>query len=246
MWTTIEDDPRGLHGVTFKVMPGEMLGVAAISGNGQQELGETLLGMVKSKSGTILLEGEDIKGWSVSRILKSGVSYISEDPISMAMVPDMRVDENLVLGELDNYNNGGGWLDLVGIRERITNALKTFPLQLAPHYMPVNQLSGGNVQRVILAREIELTRHARTTPKVLMAYYPTRGLDVITAEATRKLILEYRDRGGAIILISEDLEELLSLSNNIMVMFQGNIVGEFPTEAAAIQEIGMLMTGTNK
>ena len=246
VWTTIEDDPRGLHGVTFKVMPGEMLGVAAISGNGQQELGETLLGMVKSKSGTILLEGEDIKGWSVSRILKSGVSYISEDPISMAMVPDMRVDENLVLGELDNYNNGGGWLDLVGIRERITNALKTFPLQLAPHYMPVNQLSGGNVQRVILAREIELTRHAGTTPKVLMAYYPTRGLDVITAEATRKLILEYRDRGGAIILISEDLEELLSLSNNIMVMFQGNIVGEFPTEAASIQEIGMLMTGTNK
>ena len=246
VWTTIEDDPRGLHGVTFKVMPGEMLGVAAISGNGQQELGETLLGMVKSKSGTILLEGEDIKGWSVSSILESGVSYISEDPISMAMVPDMRVDENLVLGELDNYNNGGGWLDLVGIRERITNALKTFPLQLAPHYMPVNQLSGGNVQRVILAREIELTRHAGTTPKVLMAYYPTRGLDVITAEATRKLILEYRDRGGAIILISEDLEELLSLSNNIMVMFQGNIVGEFHTEAASIQEIGMLMTGTNE
>ena len=102
------------------------------------------------------------------------------------------------------------------------------------------------MQRVILAREIELTRHARITPKVLMAYYPTRGLDVITAEATRKLILEYRDRGGAIILISEDLEELLSLSNNIMVMFQGNIVGEFPTEAASIQEIGMLMTGTNK
>ena len=246
VWTTIEDDPRGLHGVTFKVMPGEMLGVAGISGNGQQELGETLLGMVKRKSGTILIEGEDIKGWSVSSILESGVSYISEDPISMAMVPDMRVDENLVLGELDNYNNGGVWLDLGGIRERITNALKTFPLQLAPHYMPVNQLSGGNVQRVILAREIELTRHARITPKVLMAYYPTRGLDVITAEATRKLILEYRDRGGAIILISEDLEELLSLSNNIMVMFQGNIVGEFPTEAASIQEIGMLMTGTNK
>jgi len=235
-----------LHGVNFKVMPGEMLGVAGISGNGQQELGETLLGMIKSKSGSIFLEGEDIKGWSVSNILEAGVSYVSEDPITMAMVPDMRVDENLVLGELDNYSNGGVWLDLGGIREKITTALRNFPLRLAPHDMPVDKLSGGNVQRVILAREIELTRQAGTTPKVLMAYYPTRGLDVITAEATRKLMMDYRDRGGAIVLVSEDLDELLSLSDHMMVMFEGNIVGEFPTEAASIQEIGMLMTGTNE
>ncbi len=246
VWTTEATDPRGLHGVNFKVMPGEMLGVAGISGNGQQELGETLLGMIKSKSGSIFLEGEDIKGWSVSNILEAGVSYVSEDPITMAMVPDMRVDENLVLGELDNYSNGGVWLDLGGIREKITTALRNFPLRLAPHDMPVDKLSGGNVQRVILAREIELTRQAGTTPKVLMAYYPTRGLDVITAEATRKLMMDYRDRGGAIVLVSEDLDELLSLSDHMMVMFEGNIVGEFPTEAASIQEIGMLMTGTNE
>lgn len=246
VWTTEAADPRGLHAINFKVMPGEMLGVAGISGNGQQELGETLLGMIKSKSGSIFLEGEDIKGWSVSSILEAGVSYVSEDPITMAMIPDMRVDENLVLGELDNYSNGGIWLDLGGIREKITSALKNFPLRLAPHHMPVDKLSGGNVQRVILAREIELTRQAGTTPKVLMAYYPTRGLDVITAEATRKLMLDYRDRGGAIVLVSEDLDELMSLSDHMMVMFQGNIVGEFPTESASIQEIGMLMTGTNE
>jgi simple sugar transport system ATP-binding protein len=227
-------------------MPGKILGVAAISGNGQQELGETLLGLVKSKSGTILIGGEDIKGWSVSSILESGVSYVSEDPITMGMVPDMRVDENLVLGELDKYSIGRIWLDLGDIRERITNALKNFPLQLAPQDMSVDKLSGGNVQRVILAREIELTRQAATTPKVLMAYYPTRGLDVITAEATRKLMLEYRERGGAIVLVSEDLDELLSLSDHMMVMFQGNIVGEFPTEGASIREIGMLMTGSTE
>ena len=246
VWTSEASDPRGLHAINFKVMPGEMLGVAGISGNGQQELGETLLGMIKQRSGSIFLAGEDVKGWSVSNILEAGVSYVSEDPITMAMVPEMRVDENLVLGELSNYGNGGIWLDLAGIREKISSALIGFPLRLAPHDMRVDKLSGGNVQRVILAREMELTRDAAVAPKVLMAYYPTRGLDVINAEATRRLMLDFRDRGGAIVLVSEDLDELLSLSDHMMVMFQGNIVGEFPTEAASVQEIGMLMTGTTE
>ena len=88
-----------------------------------------------------------------------------------------------------------------------------------------------------------MTRQSATTPKVLMAYYPTRGLDVVTAEATRRLMMDYRDRGGAIVLVSEDLDELMALSDKMMVMFQGNIVGTFPTEMASVQQIGMLMTG---
>ncbi len=243
VWTSNPDDPRGLHAVSFNVMPGQMLGVAGISGNGQQELGETLMGMVRNTSGTISLLGEDVKGWSVAKILDAGVSYITEDPINMAMVPEMRVDENLVLGELADYSNGGFWLDLGSIRVKIAAALSKFPLQLAGHDMRVDKLSGGNVQKVSLARELELTRQAGTTPKVLMAYYPTRGLDVVTAETPRRLMLDYRDRGGAIVLVSEDLDELLALSDHMVVMFQGNIVGEFPTESASVQEIGMLMTG---
>ena len=112
--------------------------------------------------------------------------------------------------------------------------------------MRVDKLSGGNVQKVSLAREMELTRQSATAPKVLMAYYPTRGLDVVTAESTRRLMMDYRDRGGAIVLISEDLDELLALSDHMVVMFQGRIVGEFPTESASIQEIGRLMTGQNE
>ena len=243
VWTSDGNDPRGLNGVSFSVLPGQMLGVAGISGNGQQELGETLLGMVRYSSGNIFLSGEDVKGWPVADILDAGASYVTEDPIIMATVPDMRVDENLVLGELDSYSNGQVWLDITGIRERITSALSKFPLQLAGHHMRVDKLSGGNVQRVILAREMQLTRQAATTPKVLMAYYPTRGLDVVTAEATRRLMMDYRDRGGAIVLVSEDLDELMALSDNMVVMFQGNIVGAFPTETASIQQIGMLMTG---
>ena len=134
-------------------------------------------------------------------------------------------------------------MDIASIREKIAAALSKFPLQLAGHQMRLDKLSGGNVQRVILAREMELTRRAGSTPKVLMAYYPTRGLDVVTAEATRRLMMDYRDRGGAIVLVSEDLDELLALSDHMVVMFQGNIVGQFPTETASIQEIGMLMTG---
>ena len=243
IWTSTADDPRGLHGVSFSVMPGQMLGVAGISGNGQQELGEVLMGMVKSTSGNISISGEDVRGWSVARILEAGVSYITEDPISMAMVPEMRVDENLVLGELADYGNGGVWLDIGSIREKIAAALNKFPLQLAAHDLRVDKLSGGNIQKVSLAREMELTRQAGSTPKVLMAYYPTRGLDVVTAESTRRLMMDYRDRGGAIVLVSEDLDELLALTDHMVVMFQGNIVGKFPTESASIQEIGMLMTG---
>jgi len=246
VWTSEANDPRGLHGVSFQVMPGHMLGVAGISGNGQQELGETLFGMVKSKSGGIFLAGQSVKGWPVSAILEAGVSYITEDPINMATVPEMRVDENLVLGELDNYDGGGIWLNMVQVRRKIADALAEFPLALAPHETRLDKLSGGNVQRVILAREMELTREVAKSPKVLMAYYPTRGLDVVNAEATRRLLMAYRDRGGAIVLISEDLDELLALSDNMVVMFQGNIVGRFPTESASVREIGMLMTGQNE
>lgn len=246
VWTSDANDPRGLHGVSFQVMPGHMLGVAGISGNGQQELGETLLGMVKSKSGGIFLAGKSVKGWSVSSILKAGVSYITEDPINMATVPEMRVDENLVLGELDNYDSSGVWLNMARVRRKVADALGEFPLALAPHETRVDKLSGGNVQRVILARELELTREVAKSPKVLMAYYPTRGLDVVNAKATRRLLMAYRDRGGAIVLISEDLDELLALSDNMVVMFQGSIVGRFPTESASVREIGMLMTGQNE
>ncbi|MEC9447174.1 MAG: ATP-binding cassette domain-containing protein, partial [Chloroflexota bacterium] len=131
VWTSEGNDPRGLNGISFSVLPGQMLGVAGISGNGQQELGETLLGMVGYSSGNIFLSGQDVKGWSVADVLNAGVSYVTEDPILMATVPDMRVDENLVLGELDTYSNGQVWLDITGIRERITSALSKFPLQLA-------------------------------------------------------------------------------------------------------------------
>ena len=230
-------DSRGLHDINFHVMPGEILGVAGVSGNGQQELGEVLLGLCRNRGGSILLFGEDISRWSVSRILDASVGYIPEDAMGMAVVPQMRVDENLVLGGLHSYGNPGLWLGWGGIRESLRHTFSDFPLTLAGPDALVSELSGGNVQRVVLAREL-----ARF-PKVLMAYNPTRGLDVLTAGATRRLLLECREQGGAIVLVSEDLDELLALSDNLVVMYQGRIVGNFQSNSASVHEIGLLMTG---
>ena len=237
VWTAEKNDPRGLHGVSFHVMPGEILGIAGISGNGQQQLGEVLLGLQRRRSGSVYLFGEDASGRSIASMLDAGVAYIPEDVLGMAMVPTMKVEENLVLGELQKYGNGGIWLDRKGMRRQVDSTLSRFPLKLAPLDTRVEHLSGGNIQRVVLARELVMS------PKVLMAYYPTRGLDVLTAETTRGLLMECRDDGGAIVLVSEDLEELFALSDRLVVMYQGNIVGEFQPESASLHEIGLLMTG---
>ena len=240
IWTTDINDPRGLHGVSFHVMPGEILGVAGVSGNGQQQLGEVLLGLQRRRSGAVLLFGQDVAGRSISSILDAGVAYIPEDVLGMAMVPDMRVEENLLLGELHKNGNSGIWLDRKGMRRQVDATLSGFPLKLAPLETRIEHLSGGNIQRVVLAREMAMA------PKVLMAYYPTRGLDVLTAETTRGLLMECREEGGAIVLVSEDLEELFALSDRLVVMYQGNIVGEFQPESASLHEIGLLMTGNHK
>lgn len=230
-------DSRGLHNVSFDVMPGEILGMAGVSGNGQQELGDVLLGLRSINTGGVFLSGRDTRRWPVSRILDAGVGYIPEDALAMAVVSQMQVDENLVMGELHKSGNGGFWLDKRDIRERTNRILSECPLKVASADARVEELSGGNVQRVVLARE--LTRN----PRVLMAYYPTRGLDVLTAEATRRLIMDCREQGGAVVLISEDLDELLALSDRLVVMYQGRIAGHFDPKTASVHEIGLLMTG---
>ena len=237
VWTGQSGDSKGLHGAGFHVMPGEILGVAGVSGNGQEELGEVLLGLRRKRRGSVFLSGEDVGPWPVSRILDAGVGYIPEDALGMAVVPDMQVEENMVLGELHNYGSGGVWLDWGSIRSRMKRALADFPLTLARPDARVEQLSGGNIQRVVLARELV------RSPKTLLAYYPTRGLDVLTAEATRRLLMDCRERGGAVVLVSEDLDELFALSDRLVVMYQGEVVGEFNPKDASVHDIGLLMTG---
>ena len=228
---------RRLDSVSFSVRQGEILGVAGVAGNGQRSLGEALLGLEQVTGGSILVSGEDIKGETTAGVLRRHVAVIPEDPFADAMVPEMRVDENLMLAGLSRGKGGGFWLSRRKITRDAEEIRSAFPLQLADPDARVRRLSGGNVQRVLLAGEL------RQTALVLLAYYPTRGLDVLSAESTRRLLLQQRDAGSAVVLISEDLDELLALSDRLVVMYRGAIVGEFDSGDASVREIGLLMTG---
>ncbi len=235
--TTAETGDRKLDHVSFQVRQGEILGVAGVAGNGQRLLGDVLLGLRPISAGEILLHGERFNGHQPSDALARGVSVICEDPLADAMVAGMRVDENLLLSGLARGQGNGIWLNRRSIAEGAEEVRAEFPLQMADSTSQVRHLSGGNIQRVMLAGE--LCRGA----SVFLAYYPTRGLDVLSAESTRKLLLAQRDRGAATVLVSEDLDELLALSDRLMVMFRGSVVGEFTPSDASLQEIGLLMTG---
>ena len=228
---------RGLTEVSFAVRRGEILGIAGVAGNGQRALGEALLGLEPVRGGSILLFGETLQKHTVAEILRRGVSVIPEDPLADAIVPEMRVDENLLLAGLGRGRRERFWLDRKSVAVSAEAVRARFPLPLADSDAPVRRLSGGNIQRVLLAGEL-----GQGAP-VLLAYYPTRGLDVLSAESTRRLLLEQRDAGVAIALVSEDLDELLALSDRLMVMYRGCIVGEFSAQDASLQQIGLLMTG---
>ncbi len=235
--TTAETGDRKLDHVSFHVRQGEILGVAGVAGNGQRLLGDVLLGLQPISAGEILLRGEQLNGHQPSNALARGVSVICEDPLADAMVAGMRVDENLLLSGLARGQGNGIWLNRRSIADEAAEVRADFPLQMADSTSQVRNLSGGNIQRVMLAGE--LCRGA----SVFLAYYPTRGLDVLSAQSTRRLLLAQRDRGAATVLVSEDLDELLALSDQLIVMFRGSVVGEFTPSDASLQEIGLLMTG---
>ena len=228
---------QGLNSVGFSVCQGEILGVAGVAGNGQRALGEALLGLDPVRGGNILLFGESLRRHTAAHALRSGVSVIPEDPFADAMVSEMRVDENLMLAGLAKGRKSSFWLDRRNVSAAAEAMSTGFPLPLARQDTRVRHLSGGNVQRVLLAGELG------QGAKVLLAYYPTRGLDVLSAESTRRLLLEQREAGTATVLVSEDLDELLTLSDRLIVMYRGSVAGEFATDEAQIHEIGLLMTG---
>ena len=235
--TAGESGDRRLDGVSFEVRRGEILGIAGVAGNGQRLLGETVLGLRPLAAGELRIHGEPLAGHGPAEALSRGLSIICEDPLADAMVAGMRVDENLLLSGLARGQVHGFWLARSDIAEGAAQVRQAFPLSVADSSAQVRHLSGGNIQRVMLAGE--LGREAR----VLLAYYPTRGLDILSAESTRRLILQQAESGTAVVLVSEDLDELMTLSHRLLVMFRGRIVGEFNAAESSTREIGLLMTG---
>jgi simple sugar transport system ATP-binding protein len=228
-----------LRDIDLAVREGEIVGVAGVSGNGQKELGDLILGLRSPSGGAKLLRGEDASGWSIGRVRRSGVAFVPEDPLGMAAVPGMSVRENLALGTGLRYARGAV-VDWRRLESDMAGSFRRLGFPLPAMDVPIRSLSGGNLQRVVVARELA------HDPQLIIALYPTRGLDVMSAVSVRKLLGAVRDSGNGILLISEDLEELREMSDRLLVMFGGAIAGEFGRGDWSAEAVGHLMTGSGR
>jgi simple sugar transport system ATP-binding protein len=229
----------GLAAIDLVVRPHEIVGVAGVAGNGQRELGDAILGLEPCATGVKLLDGENVTRWPVARIRAAGVVFIPEDALGMAAVGELTILENVALGDTRKYaRHGGLTLDWAATQADLDRSLGRLGVTVPSATTRIGTLSGGNVQRVILAREL-----ARE-PRLIVAFYPTRGLDVRSALAARQLLVAARDAGVGVLLISEDLGELFGLSDRLVVLFRGRIAGEGRPGSISVAEVGHLMTGT--
>jgi ABC-type uncharacterized transport system ATPase subunit len=241
---TVEDlhvfDDRDLEtckGVSLTVRAGEIVGLAGVDGNGQSELVDAIAGLRKPAAGRIMLAGKDVTGASTRDALDAGLGHIPEDRQRRGLVLDFSLAENLALHDYRKPpDSNHGLLFPRRLIERAKLLLKEFDIRGGQPETPAASLSGGNQQKVVIAREVS------GDPNVLVAGQPTRGLDVGAIEFVHRRLVEERDEGRAILLVSFELEEILSLSDRILVMYEGRIVGEY-TPAATEEELGLAMTG---
>jgi ABC-type uncharacterized transport system ATPase subunit len=225
--------------IDLEIFPGEIVGIAGVSGNGQKELGDVILGMTKCVAGTKKLYGKDVTNHSIQRMRKSGIGFVPENPLTMAAAPFMTVLENMALTSTWRYARQGGLrMDWEAVKTDAAETMARLGFSL-PLYVPTRSLSGGNLQRMVVVRE--LTHE----PRLIIASYLTRGLDVQSTIAAHTALIQARENRAGVLLISESLEELFKLSDRLVVLYAGRIVGTFMPEETDIYEIGHLMTGSN-
>ena len=227
-----------LNGIGLQVRAREILGVAGVEGNGQKELAEAIIGLRKPAGGTIRLAGADITGWPVADIRNAGVAYIPEDRHEQGLVLDMTVWENAVLGREDDapFSGRTGFLSIQKIKDMAKRLVKLFDVRTRSINVNASTLSGGNQQKLVLARELD------TSPKLLIASQPTRGLDVGAIEFVWRQILNQKEEGRAVLLISAELDEIYALSDRIVTLYEGRITGEYAPDAPP-EELGVGMLG---
>jgi simple sugar transport system ATP-binding protein len=236
---TVVDD-RGIekvHEIGFEVRAGEIVGIAGVDGNGQTELIDAITGLRKPAAGRVRIAGRDVTGENAKHCLDAGLGHIPEDRQRRGLVLDFSLAENLALHDYDHPPSSRfGWLYPRRLVERAATLIREFDVRGGGPQTLAGGLSGGNQQKVILAREID------RNPKVLIAAQPTRGLDVGAIEFVHRRLVGERDEGRAVLLVSLELEEILSLSDRILVIYEGRIVGEFPPGVSE-EELGVAMTG---
>jgi len=228
---------QALTNINLDVQAGEILGIAGVGGNGQKELAETLCGVRVCAKGSIQLEGKELNGHSPAEFTRAGVGRIPEDRHE-GMVADLSVKDNLALEHLTEFARKGV-LDHKAIRQQSEDLIRKFQIKAKPGD-PIRTLSGGNMQKVLLARVLS------RNPKAVIVPQPTRGLDVGATDYVRQQLLEQKERGAAVLLISEDLDEILALSDRIAVIYEGEIVGILPAAEATPERLGLLMSGAVK
>jgi simple sugar transport system ATP-binding protein len=237
------DGGRPLSGVALSVRAGEIVGIAGIEGNGQTELIEALAGLIDPSQvgGEVLFEGQAITNKTARARKEIGIAHIPEDRHRRGLLLDSSLAENAILGV--HYrkpavrHDGGVLLDEPGIRSRAGQIIRDFDVRPPNSELPARALSGGNQQKLIIGREFELP------PKLLLVSQPTRGVDIGAIEFIHRKLVDLRDSGCAILLVSAELEEVTALADRLMVMYHGRIVGEVDPSQATKEEIGLMMTG---
>ena len=233
-------DERGIEkvcGVSFSVRAGEIVGIAGVDGNGQTELIDAITGLRRSQSGAVKVAGRECLHATPRDMLDRGVGHIPEDRQRRGLVLEFSIAENIALHDYAKPPDAKwGWLFPARMVQRARTLIREFDVRGGGPTTRAGGLSGGNQQKVVLAREID------RDPRVLIAAQPTRGLDVGAIEFVHRRLIEERDEGRAILLVSLELDEVLSLSDRVLVMFEGEIAGEFPPTASE-EELGIAMTG---
>ncbi|MDA8266674.1 MAG: ABC transporter ATP-binding protein [Actinomycetota bacterium] len=229
---------EAVRGVDLTVESGEIVGIAGVSGNGQRELAEAIAGIRAPEGGSALIDGKEVLGAPPDRVRAAGLAYVPEERMRDGIVPDFSVAENLMLVESGRPPFSHlGFLRARTIRRHCQKLVEEFAVKTPSLDTPARNLSGGNIQKLIMARELS------GRPRVLLVAQPTRGIDVGAATYIHKRLVEQRDAGTAVLIISEDLDEVMSLSDRILVMFEGRVIGTADPRTSTREAVGLLMAG---
>ena len=237
VWAKSNRGLDALKNVSLEVREGEIVGVAGVAGNGQHELAEVIAGLRKLERGSIVVLEQSAASLSPAQISALGVAHIPEDRRAEGIVSEMSVADNLYLRR---SSGSGNWIDRKKLLEFAAERIQSFEVSTPGPHTPAGKLSGGNIQKLILARELD------RNPKLILAVHPTHGLDVGATEQVHRILLEARMNGAAVLLISEDLDEVLTLSDRVAVLFSGEIQGVLEGVEATRERVGSRMAGVKE
>ena len=232
---------NGLAGISLSVNKGEIVGIAGVDGNGQTQLAQVINGVIAPDAGKVFLKDSEVRVFEPIDFIKQGVAHIPEDRNLQGLIGAMTISDNLVLKKSDAKEfTKGKFMDQGAIDHYADDMIGKYDIRCRGSFQEVGSLSGGNQQKVILAREIE------SDPDLLVAVHPTRGLDIGAAEFVHEQMISARERNVGILLISADFDEILEMSDRILVIFEGQIMGEYSGKKPPIEEISLAMTGNRK